>query len=159
MSMARIRRILCAADLSRASRGAFALAVTLAKAHHAGLTVLYVMEPVTPILPEEYLASPTWERIDKDTRAWARRHLQALVQQAKAQGVRATARMANGAAAAEIVKATRLTRSDLVVVGTHGRSGLSKFFLGSVAQRVVATARCPVVTVPSASPRTAPRRA
>ena len=41
----------------------------------------------------------------------------------------------------------RATRADLIVLGTHGRRGISKFLLGSVAERVIATAPCPVVAV------------
>ncbi len=52
-----------------------------------------------------------------------------------------------GVAHEQIVRAARARRADLIVVGTHGRSGLARFFLGSVAGRVVATATCPVLTV------------
>ena len=145
--MTQVRRILYASDLSRASRQAFATAVTLAKAHRASLTVLHVVEPVTPTLPDEYIGSATWDQIDRDTRAWASRQLDALVQKARAQGVRATMLMVDGSAADRIARAARFTKADLLVVGTHGRSGLTKFLVGSVAQRVVALAPCPVVTV------------
>ena len=145
--MAHIRRILCASDLSAASRRALAMAVTLAKANHAALTVLHVREPVMPAIPELYIASTSWEQIDRKAQAWARRQLHALVQKAKTQRVRATARLIEGTAADQIVRVARSTKADLLVVGTHGRSGFSKFFLGSVAQRVVAMAPCPVVTV------------
>ena len=47
----------------------------------------------------------------------------------------------------QIVRAAKAQRADLVVIGTHGRSGLAKFFVGSVAGRVVSAARCPVLTV------------
>jgi nucleotide-binding universal stress UspA family protein len=47
----------------------------------------------------------------------------------------------------QITRAARSKRADLVVIGTHGRTGLAKFFLGSVAGRVVSTASCPVLTV------------
>jgi len=145
--MARIRRICCASDLSPASRRAFDTAVALAKGNRASLTLVHVVEPIVPMTPDQYVSMSTWEQIDKDTRAWARRRLQALVKKAKDQGVRATARLVDGMAAAQITRAARSEKADLLVVGTHGRSGLQKFFLGSVAQRVVATAACPVLTV------------
>jgi nucleotide-binding universal stress UspA family protein len=47
----------------------------------------------------------------------------------------------------EIIKAAKSARSDVIVVDTHGRTGIPKFFLGSVAERVVRTATCPVMTV------------
>jgi len=52
-----------------------------------------------------------------------------------------------GLPADEIVAEARRRRADLIVVGTHGRTGLRRFFLGSVAARVVTLARCPVLTV------------
>jgi nucleotide-binding universal stress UspA family protein len=52
-----------------------------------------------------------------------------------------------GDAADQIVRTCRSTKSDLIVMGTHGRRGLQKFLLGSVAGRVIAAAPCPVVTV------------
>ena len=55
--------------------------------------------------------------------------------------------MVTGDPAQQIVRMARSKRADLIVVGTHGRRGFSKFFLGSVAERVIATAPCPVMTV------------
>jgi nucleotide-binding universal stress UspA family protein len=55
--------------------------------------------------------------------------------------------MVTGDPALQIVRAARSMRADLIVMGTHGRRGVSKFFLGSVAERVIATAPCPVLTV------------
>ncbi|MBI4266608.1 MAG: universal stress protein [Acidobacteria bacterium] len=72
-----------------------------------------------------------------------------LTEKAKAAGVRAADRMIEGDPARQIVRTARATRADLIVVGTHGRRGLDRFFVGSVAQRVVVTAPCPVVTVRS----------
>ena len=52
-----------------------------------------------------------------------------------------------GVADQQIIRAARLKKADLIVIGTHGRTGLARLFLGSVASRVVAGARCPVMTV------------
>jgi nucleotide-binding universal stress UspA family protein len=52
-----------------------------------------------------------------------------------------------GMAADRIVRAAKGRRADVIVMGTHGRGAVAKFFLGSVAGRVVATAACPVLTV------------
>jgi nucleotide-binding universal stress UspA family protein len=147
--MARIRRVLVASDFSEASRRAFSTAVELAKGADASLTVLHVIEPPVPILSEQYVSSAAWTELDQQTRTGAARRLKALVDHARKRGVRATGRMTEGIAAEQVIKAARSVKADLVVVGTHGRTGLSKFFLGSVAQRVVAGARCPVVTVRS----------
>jgi nucleotide-binding universal stress UspA family protein len=55
--------------------------------------------------------------------------------------------LADGNPPTQIVRIAKAGRFDLLVIGTHGRTGLAKFFLGSVAARVVATASCPVLTV------------
>ena len=59
--------------------------------------------------------------------------------------------MVIGDPSGQIVRTARSLRADLIVVGTHGRQGLTKFFLGSVAERVIATAACPVMTIRGAS--------
>ena len=61
--------------------------------------------------------------------------------------MRAKAVLLEGVAHEQIVRAARARRADLIVVGTHGRSGLARFFLGSVAGRVATMATCPVLTV------------
>ena len=70
-----------------------------------------------------------------------------LLVRAKRAGVRAGADVREGLPADEILRAARRRRADLIVVGTHGRSGFARAVLGSVAARVVTLARCPVLTV------------
>ncbi len=147
--MAGFRRILFASDFSKASGKAFTTAVALAKAHRATLTVLHVIVPYTPIVPEGYVDSQMWDRIDERAREWSLRHLRRLTDKARATGVKAVGLLLEGDAAQQIVRAVRSKGADLLVVGTHGRTGLTKFFVGSVASRLVATAPCPVVTVRS----------
>ena len=145
--MFRMRRILVASDFSKASRKAFATAVAMAKANRATLTILHVVIPISPIVPEQYLNTPTWEQIDRQTRDWSRRQLEKLTREAKKAGVRAVGLLRDGDPAVQIVRAVRSTGADPLVLGTNGRPGLAKFFVGSVASRVVATASCPVVTI------------
>lgn len=142
-----IRRVLYASDFSAASRRAFAAAVTIAKSLDAKLTIVYVLAPVGPTVPEQYLDAVTLDQLDKQARQWCARQLDKLAGQAKRAGVRATTLLREGYPADQIVRAGRSTQADLIVVGTHGRQGLPKFFLGSVAERVIAMAPCPVVTV------------
>ncbi len=144
--MAHFRRIVCASDFSRASSRAFVTAVAMAKAHRARLTLLHVIEPVMPIIPEQYIASTTWEQVDAGTRRWATGQLARLAEKAKKKGVRVATRLIEGFVADEIARVARSERADLLVVGTHGRRGISRLVLGSVAERVVAIAHCPVVT-------------
>ena len=141
------RRILFATDFSSASRRAFTTAVRVAKGSRAPLVVVHVAAPLMRLAPEQYIASTTWDAIEEGAQTWARRQLSRLVERATKQGVRPTGLLLQGMASQEIVRAARSKRCDLIVLGTHGRTGLSKLVLGSVAGRVVATAPCSVLTV------------
>jgi nucleotide-binding universal stress UspA family protein len=89
-----------------------------------------------------------WDDLERSQHAAAQRDLDRLVARAKAAGVRATGALLDiGITHERIVRFARARRVDLIVMGTHGRSGLTKALLGSVASRVISTARCPVVTV------------
>jgi nucleotide-binding universal stress UspA family protein len=145
--MTGMRRILFASDFSKASARAFETALMLAKAHGTTLTVLHVLAPFTPIMPEQYIGSQTWEQIDLQVRKRAKQELARLVGRARNAGLRTTGLLAEGEPARQIVRMARSRKAGLIVVGTHGRTGFSKLFLGSIASRVVATAQCPVVTV------------
>src|SRR4030095_14338283 len=101
------------------------------------------------VVPEQYISAPTWEQVNAEARRWSGQQLRRLTNQAKKAGVRAVGLLLEGDPAPQITRATRSKRADLLVVGTHGRTGLTKFLVGSVANRVVATASCPVVTVRS----------
>jgi nucleotide-binding universal stress UspA family protein len=145
--MKRVRRVLYATDFSEASRPGFAAAVSLAKSLAARLTILYVIPPVVPTVPELYLDAVTLDQLDKQARRWSAQQLEKLNARAKRAGVRVMSLLRDGDAADQIVRTCRSTKADLIVVGTHGRRGLPRFLLGSVAERVVAMAPCPVVTV------------
>jgi nucleotide-binding universal stress UspA family protein len=80
-------------------------------------------------------------------RTWAHRKMLPLLAAARTARVRARGMLLEGVAHEQIVRAARRQRADLVVIGTHGRTGVARFFLGSVAARVTATAPCPVLTV------------
>jgi nucleotide-binding universal stress UspA family protein len=145
--MARIGLILFASDFSKASAKAFANAVKLAKATRANMTILHVLVPFTPIVPEQYIGGATLDQLNADARRWGQRQLDKLTAKAQSAGIRASSLTMTGDPAEQIVRAARSKRADLIVLGTHGRSGLNRFFVGSVAQRVIAAAPCPVVTV------------
>jgi nucleotide-binding universal stress UspA family protein len=145
--MARIRRILHPSDFSKASGAAFAKAMELAKANGAELVLLHVLAPPLPLMAGEYVSPQVYEDLDKSARAYASSELARLVAMAKKAGVRAKAVLRDGIAHEQIVRAARSPLADMIVIGTHGRTGLAKLFLGSVAGRVVSTAKCPVMTV------------
>lgn len=144
--MKRIRRILYASDFSSPSRRAFDTALGIAKSLNARLTIVSVLAPVLTV-PDQYIDAVTLDQLDKQARRWSSQQLERLVERARKAGISASAVLRDGDPADQIVRACRATKSDLIIVGTHGRRGLTKFFLGSVAERVVSTASCPVVTV------------
>jgi nucleotide-binding universal stress UspA family protein len=145
--MSRIRRILVATDFSKTSAKALKSAIDLAKASRATLTFVHAHVPFAPLVPEQYIEAGTWDRIDTETQRWAERQLAKLAERARKSGVRASSMLVIGDPSGQIVRTARSLRADLIVVGTHGRQGLTKFFLGSVAERVIATAVCPVMTI------------
>jgi len=77
----------------------------------------------------------------------SRRHSTIWSKQARAEGLEARACLRRGLADQEIVALARDERADLIVIGTHGRAGMSRMLLGSVTDRVVRLAPCPVLTV------------
>ena len=139
--MSRHRRILHPTDFSGASGAAFKRAIALAKADKAQLFIAHVIAPPMPIPPNLY------EDLEASARKYAEKKLAALQVKARAAGVRAASLVLEGVAHEQIVRAARSKKVDLIVIGTHGRTGLAKLFLGSVASRVVAAATCPVLTV------------
>ncbi len=145
--MKRIRRILHPTDFSSASRPALAWAVDLAKRTKASLTLVHVMTPVVPMVGEGYVSPQAWADLQRQMRARGQRELDKHAARARKAGVRATALLLEGTPADRIVRAARSRRADLIVMGTHGRGALAKLFLGSVAERVIGTTPCPVLTV------------
>jgi nucleotide-binding universal stress UspA family protein len=119
----------------------------MAKSNNASLIIVHVYVAFTPGVPEEYMDPTIWDRIDTDARRWSQRQLATLVTRARARGAKASGVMVEGDPADGIIRVARSKRADLIVMGTHGRRGISRVLMGSVAARVVAGAPCPVMTV------------
>lgn len=133
--------ILHPTDFSDASRPAFAEALRLARAAGATLHLLHAAE-LTLYGP----ASGALAASDDEHRA----ALAALAGAARAAGVAVATTLRSGEAVAPtIVTVAEEEGADLIVLGTHGRRGLRRFFLGSVAEEVLREAPCPVLTVPA----------
>jgi universal stress protein A len=142
-------RITYATDFSPASRAAFSQALRLAKATGGELTILHVLPtPASLFVAGGYVTQETWDLIEADLRSRAGQEMDALVKEAVDAGVRATPQFVDGGIPAEaIVRTAEHDKADILVLGTHGRTGVMKVLLGSVAARVVGTASCPVLTV------------
>jgi nucleotide-binding universal stress UspA family protein len=141
------RRILHPSDFSTASRAAFARAIAMAKAERAELLIVHVMTPVIPLMGDGYISPKVYDDMERSMRAHGQKQIDKLVAKAKAAGARVRGLLLEGTPADRIVRAARSYHTDMIVIGTHGRTGLARVFLGSVAERVVGTAPCPVLTV------------
>jgi nucleotide-binding universal stress UspA family protein len=144
--MVRIDNVLLATDLSEASDDAFLYARTLARSCHATLHLLYVAEDLLTRYDagvQMMLSADVQRELEDD----ARKQLERLASQAAGDApVRAVLRTSNATAAA-VTDYARDAAIDLIVLGTHGRRGVSHLLLGSVAERVSRTAPCPVLIV------------
>ena len=138
--------VMHATDFSSASRPAFAKALQLARKEKTGLVIVHVMSPPA-WAGDGYVSPATYEEIYRGYREDAQKKLETVVRKAKAAGVRTRGLLLEGMAASQILRAAKSVRPALLVLGTHGRTGVARFFVGSVASRVVAGATCPVVTV------------
>ena len=140
------QRIVCATDFSETAEAAWEVAGGLAQVHRAELTLVHVF-PDLPPSPD--VAVPSVLAVWEEQRRWVEAELDRRVADAGARGLRARAVLKMGPAADGIVDAVTDVHGDLLVVGTHGRTGLERVLLGSVAEQVVRTAPCAVLTVKS----------
>lgn len=146
----KIRKIVVAIDFSKLAHQALDYAIAMAQDLGARLAVLYVVEPMEFTGVDVLGGTPiATQAIVEEHLKQARRELDRLRTRklAKLPGATATVRL--GRPAEEIVAAGGSGRANLIIVGTHGRSGLSHLLMGSVAERVVRHAKCPVLVVPS----------
>jgi nucleotide-binding universal stress UspA family protein len=141
--MSVLHTILFPTDFSERSRAAFPFACSLARDQGARLLVLYVDPP--PRFHGEVVARR--QEPDYEERLW--NELRRL-QPADA-AVRVEHRLEQGNAAEEILRVAREEKCDLVVLATHGRTGLARLLMGSVAEQVLRQAPCPVLTLSAAA--------
>jgi nucleotide-binding universal stress UspA family protein len=138
-----IKRILFATDFSRWARRAEDYACALACSWRASLTVLSVAE-FPPGLNPDYAVN---QQYLADLFKQASSQLVDLKGRAERRGIAVTTRVATGIPSEEVITAARAEDSDLIVVGTRGKTGLAHVLLGSTAERVIRGAPCPVLAV------------
>ena len=139
-----IRHILYATDFSPAAGAAWPLAQSLAEKAGATLSVLHVMLQV----PEDFrIPAAIRDAMRVEIRARAEDAYAGLTRWTTLSSDRVALVLVTGVPAAEIVLHARAREVDLIVMGTHGYAGLTRWLLGSVAQHVIRTASCPVLTV------------
>ncbi len=140
--MIKLERILVPTDFSEHSRQAGRYACELAKQFRAQVQVLHVVEPLNVPIQSANVLEQT-QQIEEA----ARQELQQWMADDLAEVERVVRTTRKGEPFVEIVRYTREHNIDLITIGTHGRSGLVHTLIGSVAERVVRKAACPVLTV------------
>jgi nucleotide-binding universal stress UspA family protein len=140
-----IRTILHPTDFSERSRHGFRLACSLARDYGAHLIVLHVVPTPLAVYMEGVVAGPE-EDFQEEVKA------QFHAMKSEYAEVRPEYRMVEGDAIFEILRFAAEHPCDLIVLGTHGRTGLGRFLMGSVAEGVVRKAACPVLTVKAPFP-------
>jgi nucleotide-binding universal stress UspA family protein len=145
--MIQIKNILAPTDFSVPSRHALKYAAELAKRFQAQLHLVTVVENVIPLVPEAgMLFRAQADQLVEQQKA-ARHALERVADDPALLALKPRTRVLAGSAHAEILALAKSLEVDLLVVGTHGRTGLSHLFMGSVAEKLVRLATCPVLTV------------
>jgi nucleotide-binding universal stress UspA family protein len=145
--MIALKNILVATDFSEPAEAALGYGRALGRAFGATLHVIHVADDVYMRMGgDAYIA--VLPDLQRDVEASAKERLDALLidNDPNPLPVKAVV-MTSAAAAMTIVQYAKDARIDLIIVGTHGRGGMAHLFMGSVAERVVRTAPCPVLTV------------
>jgi nucleotide-binding universal stress UspA family protein len=141
-----LKNILVAVDFSSPSSKALDYAVAFARQFRARLTLLHVVEPM--VYPENYVTLPAVnEDINRSLMQAAEEKLASQRDRVAAERVQVNALTRLGRPYVEITEAARELGADLILVATHGHTGLKHVLLGSTAERVVRHAPCPVLTV------------
>lgn len=137
-----IRTIICPVDFSETASGALRAAIDLAGQFGASVEVVHVVD----------IPHPSTPAINDGIRDNAKNELESYLHHWPDTDVPLTSALIEGSPASAIAKHAADAGSDLIVISTHGRSGITRAMLGSVAERLVRMATCPVLTVPASEP-------
>ena len=149
--MIEIKNIVCPVDLSAVSRRALDHALAIASWYGARVTVVNVVPPVATLVPPGEAGLAASLALAPNDLQLLQNYLETFVRTAVAggnDGRRIDARMAEGDVVGEIVRLAKEVAPDLLVMGTHGRSGFERLLLGSVTEKMLRKIPCPVLTVP-----------
>jgi universal stress protein A len=139
-------KILIAIDFSENSNYAFEYALTLARQFNAELTLMHVInEPVD--LRGFYVPHISFEQLEKEIEAGAVSMMEKFCQEKLAGFTGYQTAIITGIPYEEIIRKSQEISASLIVLGTHGRTGLDHIIFGSTAERVVRASTCPVLTI------------
>jgi len=143
-----IRSILLPTDFSECGNYALSYAASLARTFKASIICLNVIEPIVPTVGYSGMTEPTpIADIAEQLEDSAERELPKLAECDECAGLNVEEMVAHGEAASEIVRVAKERAVDLIVIASHGRTGLGRILFGSTAEAVVRHAACPVLVV------------
>jgi len=147
-----VRRILVPVDFSKDSLNAVAYAAEFAQPFGAELLLLYVVEPIYYATPTDpYAVNANVAMLIEEQRRLGEQQLARIGADLEKKGQRFRALIKSGSPPQQITDTAKRQRVNLIIMATHGRTGLAHMFMGSVAEKVVRTASCPVLTVRAAA--------
>jgi nucleotide-binding universal stress UspA family protein len=147
--MLSVRNILVPTDFSNYAEKALDLAVDIAKRNKAKITLLHVIDPVQQCVADYCLPDEVVRSIMDKSVSETKAHFRKEAERFEKDGVQIVPDIKEGVPYVEILNEQKDKRSDLIVMSAHGRTGLKKYFIGSVTDRVVNAAPCDVVVVKS----------
>jgi nucleotide-binding universal stress UspA family protein len=143
-----IRTILLPTDFSDCGNSALVYATSLARRFEASIICVHVIEPLVPTVGYSGMTEPLpIADITEQLEDSAERELPKLAECEACEGLQVEEMIVHGDAAAEIVRVAKERQVDLIVIASHGRTGLGRILFGSTAEAVVRHASCPVLVV------------
>ncbi len=142
-----LHRILVPTDFSKFSQTALTYAAAFAEKFNAELTLLHVVQDLALFIPDMITVTPPLAPSVDQMTAAAQAAFDRLIQENHLQHLTIQRAVRQGTPFYEIIQAARERDIDLIVMGTHGHSGLAHVLLGSVTEKVVRKSPCPVLTV------------
>jgi len=145
-----VKKILCPTDFSPPSYKALKVAVEVARHFDAGLWVIHVIPPMPPPAPvADATFAPTFDLplYQQEMTTSSEQALKALLAEHIPAGLTAHPVIVSGDPAREIIHMAEAQNVDLIIIATHGHTGWGRLIFGSVAEKVVRLAPCPVLTI------------
>ncbi len=137
-------------DFSECASYALSYATSFARIHKAKLICLHVIEPIVPAIGYTGIADPlSLNEVSEQLEESATRELPKIANCPECSDIEVEEIITHGDAAAEVVKTAKERDVDLIVIASHGRTGIERIFFGSTAESVVRHAHCPVLVVKS----------
>jgi universal stress protein A len=147
-----VKRILVPVDFSKDSLNAVAYATEFAQPFGAELLLLYVVEPIYYATPTDpYAVNANVATLIEEQRRLGEEQLARIGADLEKKGQRFRTLIKSGSPPQQIADTAERQHVNMIIMATHGRTGLAHMFMGSVAEKVVRTASCPVLTVRAAA--------